>query len=172
MPNMMVTVLLTLLVPASLSHMVTLRLMGGDAHGMFLLIMMLLAAWSSDTGAYFAGMLFGKHKLAPVISPKKTIEGMVGGVIVTILGMVGYCLILEKCFAMQPNYWLSIVYGLAGALISVFGDLCFSVVKRQTGIKDYGNLIPGHGGILDRFDSMMLAGPLAEVLLLLIPIAV
>ena len=64
------------------------------------------------------------------------------------------------------------VYGLAGSLISVFGDLCFSVVKRQTGIKDYGNLIPGHGGILDRFDSMMLAGPLAEVLLLLLPLAV
>jgi len=129
-------------------------------------------AFLSDTGAYFAGMLFGKHKLAPVISPKKTVEGMVGGVLVTILGMAGYCLVLEKCFHMQPNYWLSIVYGLAGALISVFGDLCFSVIKRQTGIKDYGNLIPGHGGILDRFDSMMLAGPLAEVLLLLIPIAV
>ena len=129
-------------------------------------------AFMSDTGAYFAGMLFGKHKLAPVISPKKTVEGMIGGVIITILGMAAYCLVLDKCFQMQPNYWLSIVYGLAGALISVFGDLCFSVIKRQTGIKDYGNLIPGHGGILDRFDSMMLAGPLAEVLLLLIPIAV
>lgn len=129
-------------------------------------------AFLSDTGAYFAGLKFGKHKLAPVISPKKTVEGVVGGVIVTILGMVIYCAVLQFGFKMQANYLLAVVYGLVGSLTSVFGDLCFSVVKRQTGIKDYGNLIPGHGGILDRFDSMMLAGPLAEVLLLLLPIAV
>ena len=129
-------------------------------------------AFLSDTGAYFAGLTFGKHKLAPVISPKKTIEGVVGGVIATILGMMIYCAVLQFGFKMQANYLLAVVYGLAGSLISVFGDLCFSVVKRQTGIKDYGNLIPGHGGILDRFDSMMLAGPLAEVLLLLLPLAV
>ena len=131
-----------------------------------------LFAFLSDTGAYFAGLKFGKHKLAPVISPKKTVEGVVGGVAATILGMVIYCLILQFAFDMTPNYFLAVIYGLVGSLTSVFGDLCFSVVKRQTGIKDYGNLIPGHGGILDRFDSMMLAGPLAEVLLLLIPLAV
>lgn len=129
-------------------------------------------AFLSDTGAYFAGLSFGKHKLAPVISPKKTVEGMVGGVLATILGMVIYCVVLQFGFKMQANYLLAVVYGLVGSVTSVFGDLCFSVVKRQTGIKDYGNLIPGHGGILDRFDSMMLAGPLAEVLLLLLPLAV
>ena len=129
-------------------------------------------AFLSDTGAYFAGLTFGKHKLAPVISPKKTIEGVVGGVLATILGMVIYGVILQVGFKMQVNYLLAVVYGVVGSLTSVFGDLCFSVVKRQTGIKDYGNLIPGHGGILDRFDSMMLAGPLAEVLLILLPIAV
>ena len=129
-------------------------------------------AFLSDTGAYFAGLTFGKHKLAPVISPKKTIEGVVGGVLATILGMVIYGVILQVGFKMQVNYLLAVVYGVVGSLTSVFGDLCFSVVKRQTGIKDYGNLIPGHGGILDRFDSMMLAGPLAEVLLILMPIAV
>ena len=127
-------------------------------------------AFLSDTGAYFAGLKFGKHKLAPVISPKKTVEGVVGGVVATILGMVIYCVILQVAFEMTPNYFFAIIYGLIGSLTSVFGDLCFSVVKRQTGIKDYGNLIPGHGGILDRFDSMMLAGPLAEVLMLLIPL--
>lgn len=158
-----------IILPLLLSSLVRIHTWDKGRHFIFVPFVF---AFMSDTGAYFAGMLFGKHKLAPVISPKKTVEGMAGGVIITILGMAAYCLVLEKCFAMQPNYWLSIVYGLAGALISVFGDLCFSVVKRQTGIKDYGNLIPGHGGILDRFDSMMLAGPLAEVLLLLLPIAV
>ena len=140
--------------------------------GRHLILVPCIMAFLSDTGAYFAGLTFGKHKLAPVISPKKTIEGVVGGVIATILGMMIYCAILQFGFNMQANYLLAVVYGLAGSLISVFGDLCFSVVKRQTGIKDYGNLIPGHGGILDRFDSMMLAGPLAEVLLLLLPLAV
>ena len=129
-------------------------------------------AFLSDTGAYFAGLKFGKHKLAPVISPKKTVEGVVGGVAATVVGMVIYCVILQVAFDMTPNYLLAVLYGLIGSVTSVFGDLCFSVVKRQTGIKDYGNLIPGHGGILDRFDSMMLAGPLAEVLLLLLPLAV
>ena len=140
--------------------------------GRYFVFVPFVFAFLSDTGAYFAGLSFGKHKLAPVISPKKTVEGVVGGVIATILGMVIYCAVLQFGFKMQANYLLAVIYGLLGSLISVFGDLCFSVVKRQTGIKDYGNLIPGHGGILDRFDSMMLAGPLAEVLLLLLPIAV
>lgn len=140
--------------------------------GRYFIFVPFLFAFMSDTGAYFAGLTFGKHKLAPVISPKKTIEGMIGGVVVTVIGMLIYCAVLQLAFGMQPNYLMAVIYGLLGAITSVFGDLCFSVVKRQTGIKDYGNLIPGHGGILDRFDSMMLAGPLAEVLLLLLPLAV
>ena len=118
------------------------------------------------------GMKFGKHRLAPVISPKKSVEGVFGGVAGAILGMVIYCLVLQLCFKLQVNYLAAVLYGAVGAGGAVFGDLCFSVVKRQTGIKDYGNLIPGHGGILDRFDSMMIVGPLAELLLLLLPIAV
>ena len=140
--------------------------------GRHLIFVPFVFAFLSDTGAYFAGLKFGKHKLAPVISPKKTIEGVVGGMIATVVGMLLYCVVLQVAFDMKPNYIFAVFYGLIGALTSVFGDLCFSVVKRQTGIKDYGNLIPGHGGILDRFDSMMLAGPLAEVMLLLLPLAV
>ena len=140
--------------------------------GRYFIFVPFVFAFLSDTGAYFAGLKFGKHKLAPVISPKKTVEGMVGGVVATVIGMILYCVVLQFAFDMTPNYFLAVVYGLLGSVTSVFGDLCFSVVKRQTGIKDYGNLIPGHGGILDRFDSMMLAGPLAEVLLLMIPLAV
>ena len=136
------------------------------------LITAFVLAFLSDTGAYFCGMLFGRHKLAPVISPKKTVEGVIGGTVTCILGMLLYGLILWLGFGLQVNFVYALIYGLLGALGSVFGDLCFSAIKRQTGIKDYGNLIPGHGGILDRFDSMMVVGPLAEALLILIPLVV
>jgi len=140
--------------------------------GRHYIIIPFVMAFMPDTGAYFAGRFFGKHKLAPVISPKKTVEGAVGGVISAVLGMLIYGAVMDLFFHMEVNYIFAAIYGLASAVGSVFGDLCFSVVKRQTGIKDYGNLIPGHGGILDRFDSMMVVGPLAEALLLLIPVVV
>ena len=139
--------------------------------GRYYIIVPFLMAFLPDTGAYFAGRAFGKHKLAPVISPKKTIEGAVGGAVAAVIGMLLYCLIMGTFFQMQVNFFAAIVFGVASAAGSVFGDLCFSVIKRQTGIKDYGNLIPGHGGILDRFDSMMVVGPLAEALLILLPMA-
>ncbi len=140
--------------------------------GRYYIIVPFLMAFLPDTGAYFAGRAFGRHKLAPVISPKKTIEGVIGGAVSSVLGMMLYCLIVSIFCGMQVNYYAAVLFGIASAAGSVFGDLCFSVIKRQTGIKDYGNLIPGHGGILDRFDSMMVVGPLAEALLLLIPMAV
>ena len=86
--------------------------------------------------------------------------------------MVLYTLVLQLAFEFYVNYLYAVLYGLLGSLVGIVGDLCFSVIKRQTGIKDYGNLIPGHGGVLDRFDSMMLVGPLMESLILLIPVAV
>ena len=99
------------------------------------------------------------HKLAPNISPKKSVEGVFGGVVGAIIGMILYCLILHKAFSFTPNYWFAVIYGILGSVAAVFGDLCFSVIKRQTGVKDYGNLFPGHGGVLDRFDSVMLTAP-------------
>ena len=141
-------------------------------YGRHFILVPFAMAFLSDTGAYFAGLKFGKHKLAPTISPKKTVEGVVGGVVAAVIGMVIYCFVLQVGFKLRTNYLAALLYGILGACGGVFGDLCFSVVKRQTGIKDYGNLIPGHGGILDRFDSMMVVGPLAEILLLLIPLAV
>ena len=141
-------------------------------NGRFFILIPFVLAFLSDTGAYFAGLKFGKHKLAPVISPKKTVEGVAGGVLGAVIGMCVYCLILQVFFEFKVNYLFALVYGVLGSAAGVFGDLCFSVIKRQTGIKDYGNLIPGHGGILDRFDSMMVVGPLTEVLLLLLPVAV
>lgn len=144
----------------------------GAANGRFFVLIPFVLAFLSDTGAYFAGLKFGKRKLAPLISPKKSVEGVIGGVIGAMVGMLIFCVVLQVYFDFQIRYWLVPVYGLLGSLAGVFGDLCFSVIKRQTGIKDYGNLIPGHGGILDRFDSTMVVGPLAEILLILLPVAV
>lgn len=157
------------IIPLLFSSLVRLHAM---EKGRFFILLPFVMAFMSDTGAYFAGLNFGKHKLAPTISPKKTIEGVVGGVAAAILGVVIYGLVLNVFFNMTVNFLYAFAYGALGAVAGVFGDLCFSVIKRQTGIKDYGNLIPGHGGILDRFDSMMVVGPLAEVLMLILPLAV
>ncbi len=138
--------------------------------GRFYILIPFVLAFLSDTGAYFTGLKFGKHKLAPVISPKKTVEGVAGGVLGAVLGMVIYCAVLQLFFSFQVNYLVAILYGILGSAAGVFGDLCFSVIKRQTNIKDYGNLFPGHGGILDRFDSMMVVAPLVEVLMLILPV--
>ena len=137
--------------------------------GRYIILIPFVVAFASDSGAYFAGRYFGKHKLSPVISPNKTVEGAVGGILCAIVCMVIYGLVMQL-LKFRVNYFAAILYGLVGSVAGIFGDLCFSVIKRQTGIKDYGNLIPGHGGILDRFDSMCMVGPLVEVLLLLMPI--
>lgn len=158
-----------LLIPYLLTSLVRIRQM---ENGRIFIITPFVLAFLSDTGAYFAGIAFGKHKLAPTISPKKTIEGVAGGALGAMLGMIIYCAVLQLAFQFRVNYVYAVVYGALGSLTAVFGDLCFSVIKRQTGIKDYGNLIPGHGGILDRFDSMIFVGPLAEILLILLPLAV
>lgn len=140
--------------------------------GRSLVLMPFTVAFTSDSFAYLVGMKFGKHKLSPTISPNKTIEGMLGGLVVAILGMVIYGLILQFALGYKVNYFFAVIYAIVGSLGGVFGDLCFSVIKRQTNIKDYGKLIPGHGGILDRFDSMIIVAPLIEMLLFLIPMAV
>lgn len=140
--------------------------------GRFYIFIPFIMAFLPDTGAYFVGRAFGRHKLAPVISPKKTVEGVVGGAVSGILGMMIYALILDFGFELNVNYIYAVIYGVLAAVASVFGDLSFSVIKRQTGIKDFGNLIPGHGGVLDRLDSMVVVGPLAEALILLLPVAV
>jgi phosphatidate cytidylyltransferase len=158
-----------LLLPFLLTSLVRIH---GLKYGRHLIMVPFVIAWLSDSGAYFAGRAFGQHKLAPVISPKKTVEGMIGGIVCAMVGVVVYTLILNLIFKFQVNYLYALIYGLAGSLGGVFGDLCFSVIKRQTGIKDYSKLIPGHGGMLDRFDSMIVVAPLTEALLILLPLAV
>ncbi len=171
MTGLMVAVLLTLLVPASLSHMVTVRMMGGKAHGIFLLIMMLLSAWSSDTGAYFAGVNFGKHKLCPVISPKKTVEGFIGGILscIVILEIVAFVYGWLIAPDAKLSYVSIAVTAAVCSVISVLGDLTFSLLKRHVGIKDYGNIMPGHGGVLDRFDSVIFVAPVFTLIITYFP---
>ena len=140
--------------------------------GKYYILIAFIIAFSADSGAYFVGRALGKHKLAPVISPNKTVEGALGGVASAVALMLLYGLILDKSFGFDVIYWYGIIYGVLGALISMLGDLSFSVIKRQVGIKDYGNLIPGHGGVLDRFDSMTLVAPLVELLLRMLTFAV
>ncbi|MCI8610192.1 MAG: phosphatidate cytidylyltransferase [Firmicutes bacterium] len=119
-----------------------------------LIWLVFLAAFGTDVMAYFTGMALGKHKLCPKLSPKKSIEGAVGGTISSMVfcGLFGY-------FLVDGMLWQCAVIGLSGSIAAQLGDLSASAIKRQMGIKDYGNLIPGHGGILDRFDSVLFTAP-------------
>ena len=148
---------------SSLIRILTLKI------GRYVILIPFVVAFTNDAGAYFAGRFLGKHKMAPVLSQHKTVEGAIGGVITATVCMILYALIMQL-LDFRVNYLYAAVYGFVGAGAGIFGDLCFSVIKRQTGIKDYGKLLPGHGGVLDRFDSMMMVGPLMEVLLTLIPV--
>ncbi|MBE5890582.1 MAG: phosphatidate cytidylyltransferase [Lachnospiraceae bacterium] len=130
-------------------------------HGVYLVFLIYLCAWGSDTCAYLAGRAFGKHKMAPELSPKKTIEGAVGGVIGAALLTAIYCLIFRHQMHLLPmQICILVAIAAIGALVSMVGDLCASAIKRFYDIKDYGKLIPGHGGIMDRFDSIIITAPI------------
>lgn len=154
------------LIPYFLSTFIRLDQMEG---GKYMILTPLIAAFLSDAFALFAGMLFGKHKLAPELSPKKTVEGSVGGVVGSVAGMLVYGLVIQVFFRFQVNYLLLTLYGLLGSGVAQLGDLSFSYIKRQYKLKDFGNILPGHGGILDRFDSVIFCAPLIEILWRLIP---
>ena len=130
-------------------------------------VLVFLAAWGNDTLAYCVGRLFGKHKMSPKLSPKKSIEGFVGGVIgAALLGIV-YSFIFGKVTGVDVDVKLIVAFAVicgVGGAISVVGDLAASAIKRQYDIKDYGTLIPGHGGIMDRFDSIIMTAPIVYYL--------
>ena len=132
--------------------------------GKYMYLLVFLGAWVCDTFAYFTGRFFGKHKLIPEISPKKTVEGSIGGIAFTIISFVIFGLIVNNAFDANLNYVKLCILGLVLSIVSQIGDLIASCVKRQYEIKDYGNLFPGHGGILDRFDSVMLTAPTLYIL--------
>ena len=132
-------------------------------NGRFLVLLPFLIAFSCDSGAYFAGSFLGKHKMTPHLSPHKTIEGAVGGLLSAVVILVIYGLVL-KAMHFEVKLAVMAAYGLLGAIACELGDLGFSAVKRLRGVKDYGTLIPGHGGMLDRFDSMFWTAAMTEAL--------
>ena len=136
--------------------------------GLVMVLLVLIIAWMSDTGAYFTGVLFGKHKMAPVISPKKTWEGFFGGWAFSVgcaalFGVI--CNSLHSHMLVDGSKFA--IYALPLAPLSVCGDLFASLIKRRCGIKDFSNIMPGHGGVMDRFDSVVLTAPLLYVILLI-----
>lgn len=138
-------------------------------HGKSLVWLIILSAWGCDTLAYCTGMLVGKHKMTPLLSPKKTIEGAIGGVLgAALLGFL-YGIILHAAAPASAAHggWFALICALGG-IISQIGDLAASAIKRNYEIKDYGHLIPGHGGILDRFDSVIITAPIIYFLSLVL----
>ncbi|WP_295210719.1 phosphatidate cytidylyltransferase [Ruminococcus sp.] len=147
-----------ILIPYSFSTILSMSAIGSQ--GVFMIVLSLAAAWLADSGAYFAGTFFGKTPLCPEISPKKTVEGLVGGVISNGVLMLIISLFYQFVLKGAPVHYLGVlVAGMLSALIGLVGDLTASIIKRQTGIKDYGKIMPGHGGIMDRFDSVLLVAP-------------
>ena len=124
-------------------------------NGAYLYLMPFLGAWVSDSFAYFTGRLFGRHKLIPDVSPKKTVEGAIGGIVFAMAGFALFGFIVSLFTDVTPNYPALILLGLPVSLVSIVGDLFMSLVKRRYDVKDYGKLFPGHGGVLDRFDSVL-----------------
>ncbi len=147
--------------PVLLSCLYAIR--GGFAHGVYLVWLVFFCSWGCDTFAYCVGVLIGKHKMTPKLSPKKSIEGAIGGIVGSALLFGLYTHFVLNVYVSETFHitlWLALILGVVGALVSMIGDLAASGIKRDFGIKDYGKLIPGHGGIMDRFDSVIMAAPL------------
>lgn len=150
------------------SHMCTFY----NHYSAFFFVLVLATPWMADAGAYFTGTFLGKHKLCPKISPKKTVEGFLGGVIFCILTAILVGVIFQNLIYQhtQVNYMALVVIGVLDSVISVIGDLSFSLIKRYYNIKDYGSIFPGHGGMLDRSDSVIFTAPLVLCIHQIIPV--
>ena len=155
-----------LIIPLFLSALVELKDM---EHGKYLVLLPVICAFLTDAGAYFAGVFQGKHRGITMVSPKKSLEGYIGGILSGAVFLLLYGVILQQFAHLDVSLPIMALYGLLGSAITELGDLSFSLIKRQYGIKDYGNLLPGHGGMLDRFDSMTFAAPLLLLLVELLP---
>ncbi|MEG1426505.1 MAG: phosphatidate cytidylyltransferase [Oscillospiraceae bacterium] len=165
---------MSVMIPSALLTIVSTRALS-EHHGMFYAMVAVLAAWVPDVGAYLSGTFFGKHKLCPDISPKKTVEGLVGGMIFSMAFMVLIGMFFSFIYydgQKEANYIALMLVGLGGALTSTVGDLSFSLIKRSCGVKDFGQLIPGHGGVLDRFDSVIFTAPYVYLLVTYMPMVI
>ncbi len=138
-------------------------------NGIALLFMALIGAYVTDTGAYFTGMSIGRHKLIPSVSPNKTVEGAVGGIVASVVGFVIYGVIMTS-IGFAVNYLLLIILAVLCAVAAQLGDLTASVIKRNYSVKDFGHLIPGHGGMVDRVDSLMFVAPIVYYFITFLPV--
>lgn len=163
--QILITLFVGAIMPLMLSTLVNLKMMPG---GHLFVLIPVIVAFLTDAGAYFTGMAIGKKKAFPLVSPKKTVEGCIGGLVVGILSLLIYGIIIVSTSLNEVSFWILILYGTIGAVFSQLGDLAFSIIKREFQIKDYGQLIPGHGGMLDRFDSMVFAAPALYLLVTVI----
>ncbi|MBQ5972808.1 MAG: phosphatidate cytidylyltransferase [Oscillospiraceae bacterium] len=145
-----------LVIPLMFSSLVGIQ---SSETGAYLVFFPFAAAWMSDIGGLFCGRWFGRKKLCPAISPNKTVEGAVGGLVFAAVGAALYAVVLRFAFGVSPNWAVMVPLGLVCSVTGQLGDVMFSFVKRERGIKDYGRLIPGHGGVLDRFDSVVTTAP-------------
>ncbi len=142
-------------------------------HGYYILffIITLGIPWIADGGAYFTGVFLGKHKLCPEISPKKTIEGFLGGTAFCIVSALVIALVFNSIsMTLKLNIWIMLLLGVLISVVSVIGDLSFSLIKRSCGIKDFGSFFPGHGGVLDRFDSVIFTAPVVFFIAKFLPL--
>ena len=153
-------------IPALYSPVLSIALMENPK---YLVLMPFLVTIISDVFALFSGMLFGKHKLAPKVSPNKTIEGAIGGYLMCLAVQLLYAWVLNSLFFMDVNWHHFLLYGVVCGIVSQLGDLAMSAVKRNLSIKDFGKIFPGHGGILDRFDSLLFVAPTMLAMLTLFP---
>ncbi|MBR5140835.1 MAG: phosphatidate cytidylyltransferase [Clostridia bacterium] len=131
--------------------------------GAYVFALVFVACWVCDVFAYFVGRAIGKHKLIVEISPKKTVEGSIGGIVFTTLAFALYGFIITLLNGPEPSYLILVIMGFVLSIIAQFGDLICSLIKREHGVKDYGNIFPGHGGVLDRFDSILAVAPVLYV---------
>lgn len=150
--------------PIALTTLIYIRDEFGKAHGLYYVLLIFVCAWLSDAGAYFAGRFFGKRKMAPTISPHKTVEGLIGGVVTSLVSVVlvtlGFSAIMANLGEPVSINYISLTgASILATFVGVFGDLTASIMKRHNGIKDYGSIMPGHGGVVDRFDSVFFVAP-------------
>jgi phosphatidate cytidylyltransferase len=158
-------IVMTLYISYGFSSIVLLRDM---QYGEYVFLIAFLVPWMSDAGAYFIGCNFGRHKLNPAVSPKKTVEGAIGGIMTGTLSVLIYGLVIDLLFDLNAEYgWLAFA-GFVISVVSQCGDLIASLIKRHYNVKDYGNIFPGHGGVLDRFDSVIAAAPFLYILCLML----
>ena len=152
-------------IPMALSSLYFLRVL---PWGHWFVLFPVIVTILTDSGAYFVGVSMGKRKAFPTISPNKTVEGCVGGIIVGTVGVFAYGMIISHFTEVTVSIPVLLIIGLVGSVITEVGDLAFSLLKRKLGIKDYGSLIPGHGGMLDRFDSMIFSAPTVYTLFMIL----